>query len=84
MLDQNAFNRPDRIHDHYQQAMALTVFLMQWDDEAYREAFLDYVRDAYRGRIKRSTGRSLEDRVGEPAPVLELSSATSRRGVIRR
>ncbi len=71
LLDQNAFNRPDRIHDHYQQAMALTVFLMQWKDETYREAFLDYVRDAYRGRIKLRTGRSLEDRVGEPVRVLD-------------
>ena len=77
-LDQNAFNRPDRIHDNYQQAMALTVFLMQWNDEAYRDAFLDYVRDAYRGRIKRGTGRSLEDRLGAAArgprdPVSRLS-----------
>ena len=47
------FNRDDRIHVNYQQAMALTVFLMQGDDAAYRDAFLDYVRDAYRGRIKR-------------------------------
>ena len=51
--------------------MALTVFLMQWDDETYREAFLDYVRDAYRGRIKLRTGRSLEDRLGQPLGVLE-------------
>ena len=51
-LDQNGFNRADRIYVHYQQAMALTVFLMQYDDAAYRDAFLDYVRDAYRGRIK--------------------------------
>ena len=50
-LDQNAFNRDDHIQENYQQAMALTVFLMQWDGAAYREAFLDYVRDAYRGRI---------------------------------
>ena len=71
LLDQNRFNQPDRIRDHYQQAMALTVFLMQWKDEIYREAFLDYVRDAYRGRIKLRTGRSLEDRVGEPVRVLE-------------
>ncbi|MGO9598248.1 MAG: DUF1570 domain-containing protein [Isosphaeraceae bacterium] len=70
-LDQNAFNRDERIRENYQQAMALAVFLMQWDGAVYRDAFLDYVRDAYRGRIKRSTGRSLEDRVGKPLPVLE-------------
>jgi len=51
--------------------MALAVFLMQWNDATYRDAFLDFVRDAYRGRIKRSTGRSLEDRLGEPVRVIE-------------
>ncbi len=71
MLDQNSFNRPDRIHANYRQAMALAVFLMQWNDGTYRDAFLDFVRDAYRGRIKRSTGRSLEDRLGKPVRVIE-------------
>ena len=70
MLDQNSFNRADRIHANYQQAMALAVFLMQWNDGTYRDAFLDFVRDAYRGRIKRSTGRSLEDRLCEPVRVI--------------
>ena len=70
-FDQNAFNRDDRIRENYQQAMALAVFLMQWDGAAYRDAFLDYVHDAYRGRIRRTTGRSLEDRVGKPLAVLE-------------
>lgn len=70
-LDQAGFNRPDRIHVHYQQAMALTLFLMQADAEAYREPFLDYARDAYRGRIKRSSGRSLEDRLGVPIREVE-------------
>ena len=70
-LDQNAFNRRERVHANYQQAMALAVFLMQWNEETYRDAFLDFVRDAYRGRIKRSTGRSLEDRLGEPLRVIE-------------
>ena len=70
-LDQSGFNRPDRIHVHYQQAMALTLFLMQADEGAYREPFLDYARDAYRGRIKRSSGRSLEDRLGVPIDEIE-------------
>jgi hypothetical protein len=70
-LDQNAFNRADRIYLHYQEAIALAVFLMQWHDGFYRDAFLDYVRDAYRGRIKRATGRSLQDRLGEPYATLE-------------
>ena len=69
--DQNRFNRADRIHVNYQQAMALTVFLMQARDAAYRDAFLDYMRDAYRGRIKLGTGRSLEDRLDQPLKGLE-------------
>ncbi|MDR3618487.1 MAG: DUF1570 domain-containing protein [Paludisphaera borealis] len=69
--DQPAFNREERIYVNYQQAMALTVFLMQADQGAHREPFLDYVRDAYRGRIKRSSGRSLEDRLDIPVDQLE-------------
>lgn len=70
-MDQTGFNRPDRIHVHYQQAMALALFLMQADEGIHREAFLDYARDAYRGRIKRSSGRSLEDRLGVPVEEVE-------------
>jgi hypothetical protein len=44
---------------------------MQAHQGAYRDGFLDYVRDAYRGRIKRTTGRKLEDRLGQPFATLE-------------
>ena len=70
-FDQNAFNSENEIHLHYQQAMALTVFLMQWHDANYRDPFLDYVRDAYRGRIKHGAGRSLRDRLGQPYGTLD-------------
>ncbi len=70
-LDKPGFESRERIHTNYQQAMALAVFLMQWHDAVYREPFLDFVHDAYRGRIKRTTGRSLEDRIGEPVPALD-------------
>ena len=56
--------------------MALAVFLMQWRDGTYRDAFLDYVRDAYRGRIKRTTGRSLQDRLGQPYETLDRQFLT--------
>jgi hypothetical protein len=69
--DQSEFNNEDRIHLHYQQAMVLAVFLMQWHDGVYREPFLDYIRDAYRGRIKHGAGRSLQDRLGQPYAVLD-------------
>ena len=55
------------VYLHYQQAMALTVFLMQWHEGTYRDAFLDYVRDAYRGRIKRRRGT---DAGGPPGPAV--------------
>jgi hypothetical protein len=51
--------------------MALAVFLMQWHQGTYRDAFLDYVRDAYRGRIKRGHGRSLQDRLGQKYSTLD-------------
>jgi len=71
-LDQQECKKDNpRIYLYYQQAMALAVFLMQWRDGTYRDAFLDYVRDAYRGRIKRNTGRSLQDRLGQPYETLD-------------
>jgi hypothetical protein len=51
--------------------MALTVFLMQWHRATYRDAFLDYVRDAYGGRIKRGHGRTLQDRLGQKYSTLD-------------
>ncbi|MDX2035074.1 MAG: DUF1570 domain-containing protein [Isosphaeraceae bacterium] len=48
------------IYLHYAQAMALTVFFMQADAGAYREAFLDFARDVYKGRAS----KSLQARLG--------------------
>jgi hypothetical protein len=75
-FDQNAFNSEDQIYLHYQQAMALTVFFMQWHEGAYRDSFLDYVRDAYRGRIKHGAGRSLQDRLGQSYATLDKQFKT--------
>ena len=58
LFDESRFREKLQIYQNYQEAMALTVFLMQWNHGVYRDDFLDYVRDAYLGRIKRSTGRS--------------------------
>ncbi len=68
---ENAFNTDPEIYLHYQQAMALTVFVMQWHEGTYRDAFLDYVRDAYRGRIKHGAGRTLQDRLGQSYATLD-------------
>jgi hypothetical protein len=59
------------IYVHYQQASALTSFLMHARDGAYREAFLDYVKDARDGRLVPGSGRSLEDRLETTYPKLE-------------
>ena len=58
------------IYLHYAESMALAVFLMQADGGRHREGFLDYVRDAYKGRFRGGSGRSLEDRLGMRHPEL--------------
>jgi hypothetical protein len=40
------------VYRNYAQAMALVVFLMHGDEGRYREGFLAYVADAYRGRYR--------------------------------
>jgi len=70
-LDENAFMMEPQVYTNYQQAMALTVFLMQWHQGTYRDAFLDYVRDAYHGLIKHTHGRSLQDRLGQKYATLD-------------
>jgi len=79
--DEATFTRDDpAIFLRYQQAMALTDFLMQWHDTTYREPFLDYVRDAYRGRFRRGSGRSLEDRLGQTYATLEAQLLSFLKG----
>jgi len=64
-MGQRAFNGEGGgdIYLHYVEAMALAVFLMQGDDGRYREPFLDYARDAYKGQFRGGLGRTLEDRL---------------------
>lgn len=72
-MDQPTFNgdRGGDIFLHYQEASALTSFLMHGRAGAYREGFLDYVRDACRGQVRRGGGRTLEDRLGKPYAAVE-------------
>ncbi len=70
-FDEATFRDNVQIYRNYQQAIAMTVFFMQWHHGAYRDAFLDYVRDAYHGRIKRSTGRKLQDRLRQSYKTLD-------------
>jgi Protein of unknown function (DUF1570) len=83
-LGEDAFMRDDPgIYLRYQEAMALAVFLMQWHDGTYRDAFLDYIRDAYRGRIK-GTARKLDDRLGQPYSTLDAQFLTFLKGGLTR
>ena len=65
-LNQARFQDDNVVYLHYAESMALAVFLMQAHEGRHREGFLDYVRDAYRGRVREGSGRTLEDRVGVP------------------
>ena len=71
--DKDRFNDRNEIYLHYQQANALTTYLMQARDGEYREGFLDYVKSACQGRLKATTGRSLESRVGKPYAEIEAA-----------
>jgi Protein of unknown function (DUF1570) len=77
VFDEPKFRDKVKIYQNYQQAMALTVFLMQWNHGSYREDFLDYVRDAYHGQIKRNAGRSaLRVRLHQPYATLDTQFLT--------
>jgi hypothetical protein len=56
---------------------------MQWHDGTYRDAFLDYVRDAFRGRIKGSA-RKLDDRLGQPYSTLDVQLLSFLKEVTRQ
>jgi Protein of unknown function (DUF1570) len=63
-LGQNGFTDPDSIHLHYAEAMAVCVFLIDGQGGRYRDDFLDYVRDALRGRLRTDASQALTDRLG--------------------
>lgn len=68
---QGTFNRDDLVVRHYLEASALTSYLMHGDRERFRDGFLDYVRDACQGRLRRTSGRSLEARLEVPYDTIE-------------
>ena len=72
-LDRSGFlgDHGGDVYLHYAEAMAFAVFLMQANQTRYREPFLDYARDAYRGQFRNGNGRPLEDRLDRPYPDLE-------------
>ena len=64
--NKNLFNggNGNDIFLNYAEAMALSVYFMQSHDARYREAFIGYARDVYKGKLKPGAGKSLEDRLG--------------------
>ncbi|WP_145274760.1 DUF1570 domain-containing protein [Tautonia plasticadhaerens] len=65
-FDREEFNDALRGDPHlnYAESIALTVLLMDGDRRAYRDGFLDYAADAYRGRLRAGSSLSLASRVG--------------------
>ncbi len=62
----------DAVYTHYAESMSLAIFLMQGQQNHYRAGFLDYVRDAYRGRLRPGgSGQTLSERLGVPYETLD-------------
>jgi hypothetical protein len=68
------YRNDEVVRSYYGEGMALVVFLMHADRARYRDGFLDYVLDAYRGRFRTGgPGRPLADRLGVPVRELDLA-----------
>jgi hypothetical protein len=83
-LRESAFTNRADIYLHYQQASALTSFLMNGKQGAYREAFLDYVKDARRGMLKPGSWLSLEARLGASYGKLQVEFLDYLKAVARK
>jgi hypothetical protein len=68
---QISFNMASKVHDHYAQAMALTLYFLVGADARTRDIFMDYARDAYKGRMRGARG--LSDRLGQESIKLDSS-----------
>jgi hypothetical protein len=68
------YRNEELVTTYYAEGMALAVFLMHGEGGRYRDGFLDYVLDAYRGRFRAGgPGRPLAERLGVPVRELDLS-----------
>lgn len=80
-MDKSRFQAGRDVRMHYAQAMALTVFFLNADNGRYRDDFLDYVDDAYKGRFRRGgTGIPLIERIGVEPKTLESEFLKFLRG----
>ncbi|MBX6314572.1 MAG: DUF1570 domain-containing protein [Isosphaeraceae bacterium] len=62
-LSKARFHEQPDVYRNYAEALALTIFLMHYDGGRYRKGFLDYVEDAYHGRLRPGSSRSLKSRL---------------------
>jgi hypothetical protein len=72
-LSREVFSEQGDVELRYAEAMALTVFFMQAENGRYRDAFLEYVKKAYRGQLRRGTAQTLTAILGVPYTELDRS-----------
>jgi hypothetical protein len=83
-MGRDRFQGDDSVYLHYSEAMALTVYLMNGEGRRLRDGFLEYVRDAYAGRLgaagalARSLNATYEELEAGLRRFLEASDAEPR------
>jgi hypothetical protein len=71
-MDKSRFRLDRDVAIYYAESMALTVFFLNYDNGRYRDEFLDYVSDAYKGRYRRGSSLPpLVKRLGVAPKTLE-------------
>ncbi len=63
-MDRHDFNAEPGVYVHYPESMVLAIYLMHAEGGRFRDAFLEYVRDAYDGRITPRT-HTLDEHLGQ-------------------
>ena len=80
-MDKSRFDDDREVFLHYAESMAVTVFFLNFDNGRYRDPFLDYVAEAYKGRFRRGgSALPLIKRLGVPRETLERQFLTFLRG----
>lgn len=62
-MDQRDYNAEPGVYVHYPESMVLAIYLMHGEGGRWRDDFLDYVRDAYEGRVT-PRSNTLEEHLG--------------------
>ncbi len=62
-MDHHDYNADPGVYVHYPESMVLAIYLMHGEGGRFRDDFLDYVRDAYEGRVT-PRSHTLDDHLG--------------------